>query len=143
MALKILSEHIVAEPADEYCGAAERFTLVISGVSFCDDEVTFNPPLEVDGYREDGSDRVSYYYDFGMSEEFAMSKLAFWDKPNMTWTDRLKNLVNFDLEHAFFHTSMDPNYGPTHYALLGCLCLKGRTTLSREGEAMVKMEWVP
>lgn len=143
--MKIINEQSTPYPADGLGKGGEHYTLYVGGVSshIDGDEVIFDPPLEISGYRETGSDEISYYYDFGLSDKFLMSRPAFWDGPDMSWTERLKSLVRFDLEHAFFHVSMDPNYVADHYALLGCLCLRGRTTYKRENGETVKMDWIP
>jgi hypothetical protein len=114
----------------------EEFIVTVSEISegeFSDgksvvqgNRVVFNPPVVIEGFKEAGSNEFSYKWDFGMTlhckDEWGG---AYGCKPDADWKEKMKANIEYDLYHAFFHISMDPNYGPVHYALLGCLCLPG------------------
>ena len=74
-------------------------------------------PLEVCATIEKGSDVAYYSYDFGMNDHVSIKKTpgGFGYDP-----DPVKivcNAIKFDLEHAFHHTDIDPNFGHVHWAL--------------------------
>jgi hypothetical protein len=121
------------------------------------DHVEFSPPVKIIACQDIERDGViSYHYDFGMNMELKMDELPFYIDKSASWKEAVKQSVQFDLEHTFFHPSIDPNYSPVHYALLGCLCLKGRTAYMEAvakateddnveivGYTRKTMDWIP
>jgi hypothetical protein len=111
-------------------------------------QIYFNPPLVIEysiydkidketgkeNYPED-SDLMGFFtFDFGMMGECSLdSKNNFLSHGYEGLTkespveDVLMKSIMFDLFHAFFHTSQDPNYGFYHHALYAYL--KDRTIL--------------
>lgn len=85
--------------------------------------VLFNPPLVVDGSIEVDGDIAYYTYDFGMSDKVCVKRqencLYNYDNGNSE-ADAVKTILNtikYDLQHAFNHIDMDPNFSHTHWAL--------------------------
>ena len=92
----------------------------------------FNPPLIVDGYMEVDGEIAYYDYDFGMSDKVCVNRQDNFyyssDNPDSE-SDAIKTILNtikYDLQHAFNHIDMDPNYSHTHWALRAEL--RDRTT---------------
>lgn len=78
--------------------------------------VEINPPLQVDATVCLEEKTGFYVYDFGMSDKVSLEKesnFLYDEDPFKT----IANAVVFDLEHAFNHTDIDPNYNHTHWAL--------------------------
>ena len=83
----------------------------------------FNPPLIVNGSIEVDGEIAYYDYDFGMSDKVCVNRqdnyLYNYDNANAE-SNILKTILNtikYDLQHAFNHIDMDPNYSHTHWAL--------------------------
>jgi hypothetical protein len=78
-------------------------------------------PLEVTATIEKNSDTAYYYYDFGMEDRVSVTKTpgGFLYDPDPVQT--VLNAVKFDLQHAFNHIDMDPNFGHVHWALRAIL----------------------
>ena len=77
--------------------------------------------------KEHSDSRALIVYDFGMEDEVPLKKENNWlynyGGPNEE-VEPIKTVfssIKFDLMHAFFHYSGDPNYGHTHWALVGHL----------------------
>ena len=101
----------------------------------------FSPPLEInyDVYsleKDDGEKCTVAYiqYDFGMEDEMRIDNEGNWlchgyNGLNVLSTneERVRKNVEFDLFHAFFHYTGDPNYSKIHWALVGWL--KNRTNV--------------
>jgi hypothetical protein len=92
----------------------------------------FNPPLIVDGCVEVDGEIAYYTYDFGMSDKVCVNRqdnfLYNYDNANAE-ANVLKTILNtikYDLQHAFNHIDMDPNFTHTHWALRAEL--RNRTT---------------
>jgi hypothetical protein len=92
----------------------------------------FNPPLIVNGSIEVDGEIAYYDYDFGMSDKVCVNRqdnyLYNYDNANAE-SNILKTILNtikYDLQHAFNHIDMDPNYSHTHWALRAEL--RDRTT---------------
>jgi hypothetical protein len=92
----------------------------------------FNPPLIVNGSIEVDGEIAYYTYDFGMSDKVCVNRqdncLYNYDNANAE-SNILKttlNTIKYDLQHAFNHVDMDPNYSHTHWALRAEL--RDRTT---------------
>lgn len=143
------TEQVIEVPPCDYHGSFQEFLLTITRLDSFDGEganeyIEFNPPLEVRGYI-DNDEILSFHYDFGMRDEINRKRMGVYgdNNPETPWTEKIKNTVRFDLEHAFFHTSIDPNYVSIHYALFGCLCLRGRTKLFRTGQEPIILQWIP
>jgi hypothetical protein len=102
--------------------------------------ISFNPPLRVEYFVDDNKD-VLVVYDFGMTDTFSI-------KPDKNihigkTTDPafgIEKTVEFDLFHAFMHTSDDPNYTHLHWALFAFL--KDRVTCC-DHEEPYKPRYVP
>lgn len=96
------------------------------------DSVIFNPPLQVSCFKSDAEDSYSITFDFGLSHNESASATGAYGTPaNASWVKKAIASARFDLRHAFFHTAMDPNYQPEHYALFGCLALNNRAQWKR------------
>lgn len=114
------------------------FTMRMSRLDLLEDDnqyvekfLIFDPPLECDVWYNKSAKTLSYTFDFGMTIHKEPNGFNEWFKMSDDETiTKSKDWLLFHLEHAFFHTSMDPNYGPMHYALFGCLALDGRTKLN-------------
>ena len=85
--------------------------------------LVFNPPLVVDGCMEVDGEIAYYTYDFGMSDKVCVNRqdnfLYNYDNANAD-ANVLKTILNtikYDLQHAFNHIDMDPNFTHTHWAL--------------------------
>ena len=83
----------------------------------------FNPPLVVDGSMEVDGEIAYYTYDFGMCDKVCVNRqdncLYNYDNTNAD-ANVLKTILNtikYDLQHAFNHIDMDPNFTHTHWAL--------------------------
>lgn len=78
-------------------------------------------PLEVHATIEKGGDEAHYYYDFGMEDKVSIKKVdgGFLYDPDPVLT--VFNAIKFDLQHAFNHIDMDPNFNHTHWALRSVL----------------------
>jgi len=141
--MKILKNEVNNIPANKYHGGYQEYVLEIGRVDshMFGDYVEFNPPLVINGYKYD--DTVFFEYDFGMRNNIEAADRGPYFTASDPWTEKIKETVRFDLEHAFFHTSLDPNYTAIHYAILGCLCLRGRTTLHREGDEPRVLDFIP
>lgn len=141
--MKILEEKVNDIPASEYHCGYQEYVLEIGRMDshMFGDYVEFNPPLVIKGYKHD--DTLFIDYDFGMRDTIEAAGRSAYFTENAPWTEKIKETVRFDLEHAFFHTSLDPNYTVIYYALLGCLCLRGRTTLHREGDEPRVLDFIP
>ena len=92
-------------------------------------------PLKIEVFFGDESDEdksALTVYDFGMEDRVPLKKENNWlynyGGPNEE-LEPIKTVfssIKFDLMHAFFHYSGDPNYSHTHWALYGNL--KERST---------------
>ena len=63
-------------------------------------------------------------YDFGMENTIPLTKkhnFILYDHEDKTDFEKIVIDISFDLFHAFFHTSDDPNYSTYHWALYGNL----------------------
>ena len=82
-------------------------------------------------------------WDFGMSwichPEGWGGEIGFSEKLKQ---DIIDNVI-YNLDHAFFHVSCDPNYGIKHYALLGCLCLRGRAKMVESDGSTKIIDYIP
>lgn len=65
-------------------------------------------------------------YDFGMEDSFRIDDSGNWLchgynglNKDSNWEDRIKGNVKFDLFHAFYHYTGDPNYTHKHWAIKG------------------------
>lgn len=98
--------------------------------------IEFSPPLGIaifEGYEDEENDYVLIEYDFGMSLQFPIAPAKnFLMSEDDSIEDIVRKTATFDLFHAFFHTSLDPNYKPYHWALYGNL--KDRVTLKEDEE---------
>jgi hypothetical protein len=87
-------------------------------------EITFKGgPIEIDIYFVDRKAKKAYYtWDFGM-DDFMNLDSNFCGIKNIKNIKKIRDKVirqcEFDLSHAFFHPSEDPNYTCLHWALLG------------------------
>jgi len=86
--------------------------------------VEFNPPLKVEiVVLKEGEDTAYVLYDFGMSDTVPIVKekncLYNYSGDNEGADPILTALstIKYDLEHAFNHVDIDPNYNHTHWAL--------------------------
>jgi len=124
----IFQEHLIAEG---------KFTF--AWLNECGRRLEFNPPLEVEwsAYNDSRNDlnmlMVYVDYDFGLTDKFSPYSSMFhgWHyngTTNDTPLDEVvKSFIQYDLMHAFFHCSDDPNYTHLHWALYGNL--KDQTTI--------------
>lgn len=83
--------------------------------------VEINPPLKIDIWIDLNEEVGNYTYDFGMFDKRPLKEKGESGLPNFLYDkDPIKMVVNnvvFDLEHAFNHTDIDPNYTHLHWAL--------------------------
>ena len=105
---------------------------VIDTITECD-TLVFTPPLKIEwtAYRNEhplGPTTTVYVdYDFGLTDKFKpyASITGGWHYNDITINTPLpeivKAFVQYDLFHAFCHTSMDPNYSHLHWAIYGNL----------------------
>jgi len=114
--------------------------------------ITFNPPLVVKydiwekfdkdtgkpNYPEDFPMIGYATYDFGLTMETPLAPEHNWLvngyqglTKDSSPEDILMASITFDLFHAFFHETQDPNYSHYHWALVGWL--KSRATLKDDG----------
>jgi len=93
------------------------------------DKLEFHLPLIVEWMASVKDNIVTVYldYDFGLTYEFRPyeSIKKGWCYNNIheqTPLDEIvKSFIQYDLFHAFCHTSLDPNYSHLHWALYGNL----------------------
>jgi hypothetical protein len=94
------------------------------------DTLMFNPPLKVKWscwLNEHTGRHVYINYDFGLTDRFDPYKSigSGWHYNEIQMDTPLpeivKAFVQYDLFHAFCHTSCDPNYSHLHWALFGNL----------------------
>lgn len=92
--------------------------------------LTFKTPLRVEvffGEKSDEPKQALAVYDFGMEERIPLELEKNWLRDYAGKNDEndpaktVFSTIKFDLMHAFFHYSGDPNYGHTHWALFGML----------------------
>jgi hypothetical protein len=104
--------------------------------------VTFNPSININCYGDDKE--FSLQFDFGLTCDFTFENRHIVWATNDSWERKIVEWVKFELDHSFFHTSIDPNYSTINYALFGCLCLNGRalTTTSLNSTPQV-IKYIP
>lgn len=88
--------------------------------------VSFNPPLIINGFIEQGGNEALYWYDFGMECKVSVDPefnflTNYRENKNKDPIQTVLNTIKFDLVHAFNHYNGDPNYGSLHWALFGNL----------------------
>ena len=92
--------------------------------------LVFKIPLKIRVFLGDkGEDRETALagYDFGLDDEIPIKKEHNWlynynnDNPECDPVKTVFAAIKFDLMHAFFHYSGDPNYTHLHWALYGNL----------------------
>lgn len=88
---------------------------------FCElGEIKFKEPVFVDFYYE--KERVAYFtWDFGMESELYLDSYFLSLKDYSTTEQKIIRQCHYDLAHAFFHHTDDPNYTYYHWALYGNL----------------------
>ncbi len=115
------------------------------------ESVIFEPPLVIYLYFDLEENSVAAHFDFGMYMDLDVLPdhhlfPGYGIEKEDSWEQIAAKKIKFELDHSFFHTSCDSNYGVLNYALCGCLCLLKRVTyISSEennGEAVV-MDWLP
>ena len=102
-------------------------------------KLKFSPPLVIDWcvYKQidaRGDITTAYVnYDFGLTDKFKpyASISGGWGYKEITkdtpLSDIIRAFIEYDLFHAFYHYSGDPNYSHLHWALFGNL--KEQTTM--------------
>ncbi len=92
--------------------------------------IKFKNPLKIQfdlvPLERNGCDIVFFNYDFGMDGEVTLDRkhnfvLNTKGCDTMTNEEKVVLIIIFDLFHAFFHPSQDPNYSYYHWALFGNL----------------------
>lgn len=83
--------------------------------------IKFSPELKVEIWH--GGDFkencCEVYYDFGMRDQMNFDN---WLTRNLaTPLEKIRKCIEFELFHAFFHPSEDPNYTVLNWALYGNL----------------------
>lgn len=106
--------------------------ITIKKIKYNGEIITFLPGkhLKVSYWKYPDDDVIAVEYDFGMLiEEDAIRKDGFLGlDEKSSIRDIVSKTVKFDLEHAFLHPQIDPNYTTLHWALYGWL--KDRVTIS-------------
>lgn len=117
---------------------------VITVLQICaddEDKIVFNPPVQIEVSKFVGENYFTIFWDFGMSWKCSQEEWGRVDLNDYKFKESIMNGVLFDLEHAFFHTSHDPNYTHRHYALIGCLGLLRQKNLRRRNRR--KIAYIP
>jgi hypothetical protein len=117
----------------------EEGEIIIKEISYCGSKIVFKEgqELKVEYSKYQGEDFINITYDFGMETKDSMNKNKNWlmhgydglDK-SPTMKEFVRSMVKFDVEHAFLHPDIDPNYGSTHWAIRGYL--KDRVTIAED-----------
>jgi hypothetical protein len=122
----------------------EEGEVIINQISYCGSKIIFKEgqELKVEYSKYQGEDFVNITYDFGMDTKDSMNDKKNWlmhgyrdldKKPTMK--EFVERMVTFDVEHAFLHPDIDPNYGPKHWAIRGYL--KDRVTIEDDPDDQV------
>lgn len=91
--------------------------------------LVINPPLVVEYFHDDNDKNLIWIeYDFGMVDKFYIDEKRnclinkhFGVTNKSSIKERVKVNIIYDLQHAFEHCDMDPNYEHRHWALKGNL----------------------
>ena len=116
---------IVDRKEREYCEFSKDYvtdaTIIINQL-FGYGYVRFKSPLKI-GVSIYEKDQIGhYYYDFGMEDKVSVDQRRnFFGKPTDDPFQIVLNTIKFDIEHALFHTDIDPNFSHTHWALRAIL----------------------
>jgi hypothetical protein len=105
--------------------------------------IRFKKPLVINCYCINSTDNghltAFYSFDFGMDSQTPLEKehnFILMHSDNLSNEEKIAFDVIFDLFHAFFHTSEDPNYSYKHWALYGNL--KDRVETGEDYEEIEK-----
>jgi hypothetical protein len=112
-------EHRPSEFSDHHYTDATIIIKQLFGYGY----VKFRTPLKI-SVSIDEEDRVAHYtYDFGMDDEVSVNpKSNFYASSAVTDpVEIVLNTIKYDIEHALFHTDIDPNFSHTHWALRAIL----------------------
>lgn len=73
-------------------------------------------------YHDIDNKKIHFEWDFGMADEicYDTSWLSLNQK-NISESEIIKRVCEYDISHAFFHPEADPNYQKHHWALKGWL----------------------
>jgi hypothetical protein len=86
--------------------------------------ITFDPPLKVNvAQRYTDENSLFLDFDFGLSMEISVGKWKLKGEPenDNERIERVRDLIEFELFHSFFHCNFDPNYSTLNWALFGNL----------------------
>ena len=118
------------EPDGDQSKAFKYATITIHELWSIGHLIFAKEPLKVEVFFSDKDDEdqsALVVYDFGMENRIPTKKENNWlynyGGPNES-VEPIKTVfssIKFDLMHAFFHYSGDPNYGHSHWALVGHL----------------------
>ena len=101
--------------------------ITLNGKVVSDRKIIFDPPFKIVGFKNDDKDEYTVTFDFGMTLYYSsLDSAPYGTALSDPWHVKMINNVKFELYHSFFHTTMDPNYGPVNYAIWGCLNQDGR-----------------
>jgi hypothetical protein len=95
-------------------------------ISEGEDCIFFIKPLLVEYFVdvEDGKKNATVTFDFGMEQTIPLDSdrnMILKDNEDKSDGEKVAIDISFDLFHAFFHCSEDPNYSHYHWALYGNL----------------------
>ena len=92
--------------------------IIFKEIKYCDEIITFKDGQElvINYSKYSGEDFITIIYDFGMSD-----RRTGFNINTTSIEDFVKIIVKYDVEHAFCHPNMDPNYGKIHWTIKGWL----------------------
>jgi hypothetical protein len=117
------------------CESEGEFT--IKEIKYAGQIITFkaNKELKIEYAKYEGEDYISVEYDFGMIIHESIKRTGFLDLNEKSTVEEIaRRTVKYDVEHAFCHEQMDPNYVEIHWAIKGWL--KDRVIITDDPEEM-------
>jgi len=104
----------------------EKGTIVITEIKYCGEIITFPQELKIEYAKYANTNFIDIFYDFGMHIKEPYTPESNWFLKNglikkLSTKEIVENMVTFDIEHAFCHPNIDPNYTEIHWAIRGWL----------------------
>jgi hypothetical protein len=103
--------------------------------------IAFEPALVIEYTIDIEKKLADFTYDFGMSDRVNLDPAKNFCCKTNDLQFSLEKSIEFDLFHAFMHTSDDPNYSHTHWALFAYL--KDRVTCKDHEEPYKPNHYTP
>ena len=123
---KYTIEWTEVNPDTSSCKPFEYATITITEL-WSIGHLVFTKPLVIEVYLGE-NDEALIVYDFGMEDKVPtnidknfLHNYGREEDPRKDPILTVFSTIKFDLMHAFFHYNGDPNYGHTHWALIGHL----------------------